>query len=536
MKKIFTLLSFSFAVILLISPLQFAQSSYQNVNSLAYNSLTSLPTDGQIDSRFLSGNSKMGLNNMQESNLSLAMKPRGLSLDTRTAELQNSLPLEFEPWESKKHFWVGVGEIAILEFLPWAMAKWVRNWEDPADNWANVSSESWFRNLSNGWEYDGDNFTTNNYAHPYHGAMFFSVGRTNGYDFWESTAWSLTGSAIWEYFGETFRPAFNDWIYTGVGGAAYGEMLYRLSSLVTDNRATGAERFWSEFWGTLINPVRGFNRAISGEMGQNFDNPKWSRPKDFRLEFDAGTRTLDQDGDGKFEEGDIEGLFTMNLYYGNPFKAKKPFEFFRFDVGFSSGKPHFAQLNSSGYLFGFDLKKNKHKLNVHLDFLYNNLIRETTTETDTVYNGLVFGTTQLFPHLLSNFPIGSKTSIVTQVGINAILMGATRNDYYTDIEGRLYDFGPGVGLRLQGALMSNGWDYFKFFYYGAWMYTQSEPGDSKHNVHFLLFEAQYPFTSFFSFGVRGGWFWRESYYDDFPDVNKNHPMIRVFFRTALVNF
>ena len=144
MKKIFTLLSFSFAVILLISPLQFAQASYQNVNSLAYNSLTSLPTDGQIDSRFLSGNSKMGLNNMQESNLSLAMKPRGLSLDTRTAELQSSLPLEFEPWESEKHFWVGVGEIAILEFLPWAMAKWVRNWDDPADNWANVSSESWW--------------------------------------------------------------------------------------------------------------------------------------------------------------------------------------------------------------------------------------------------------------------------------------------------------------------------------------------------------------------------------------------------------
>ena len=443
---------------------------------------------------------------------------------------------DFEPWESEKHFWVGVGEIALLEFIPWALARWIRHWEDPADNWAKVTPDTWWRNLSKGFEYDGDNFLTNNYAHPYHGALFFNAGRTNGYDFWESTAWSLTGSAIWEHFGETFRPAFNDWIYTGIGGAAYGEILYRLSSLITDNRATGSERFWSEFWGTLINPVRGFNRAISGEMGQNFDNPKWSRPEDLRLELDAGTRTLDQNGDKQFRENELEGVFALNILYGNPFKAKKPFEYFRFDVGFSSGEPHFSQLNSSGYLFGFDLKKNKHKFNVNLELNYNNLIREQTTETDTVYKGLVYGTTQLYPHLSSNFPIGSKTSIITQLGINAILMGATRNDYFVDVEGRLYDFGPGVGARLYAGIRSNGWDYFRVFYYGAWLFTQSEPSDSKHNVHALLLEAQYPFTSFFSFGVRAGVYWRESYYDNFPDVSRNHPIVKVFFRTALIGF
>ncbi len=460
-----------------------------------------------------------------------------LAIDRNKLRLNKNLfPEEFKSWESEKHFWVGVGEIAILEFIPWALAKWIRNWEDPADNWANVSKETWWRNLSRGWEYDGDNFTTNNYAHPYHGALFFNAGRTNGYDFWESTAFSLTGSAIWETFGETFRPAFNDWIYTGIGGAAYGEILYRLSSLVTDNRATGSERFFSELWGTLLNPVRGFNRAISGEMGQNFDNPDWSRPKDFRLEFSAGTRSIDVNGDKQYREDELEGLFTMNIYYGNAFKAKKPFEFFRFDVGFSSAVPHFAQLNSSGYLFGFDLKKNKHKFNVDLELRYNNLIREQTTETDTVYKGLVFGNTQIYPHILSNFPIGSKTSIITQVGINAILMGATRNDYYIDVEGRIYDFGPGIGARLLGSIRSNGWNYLTVFYYATWIWTQSIPADSKHNIHLLSVEAQYPFTSFFSFGVLAGVYWRESYYDNFPDVSRNHPIIRVFFRTALINF
>jgi hypothetical protein len=535
MKKNYTYQTFLIAIFLLISPLQFAQTNSQSVNNNNYSMLHSSATQ-LIKSEFISDN----LNNQSlyaiENKTSLAVKPTGLKLYVKTPNTQIPLPEDFQTWESTKHFWIGVGEIGLLEFIPWAMAKWIRTWEDPSKNWANVSSKTWWRNLSNGWEYDGDSFVTNNYAHPYHGALFFSVGRTNGYNFWESTAWSLTGSAIWETFGETYRPAFNDWIYTGIGGANYGEILYRLSSLVTNNRATGSERFWSEFWGTLINPVRGFNRAISGEMGHNFDNPEWSRPKDFRLELDAGTRLMDINGDKQYKENELEGLFTMSISYGNPFKAVKPFEYFNFNFGYSSSIPHFSQLNSSGYLFGFNLQNNKHKFNVNLDFDYNNLIREQTSSTDTVYKGLLFGSTQIYPHLLSNFNIGNNTFLVTQIGINAMLMAATQDDYYKDVEGRIYDFGPGVGGRLSAAIRSNGWDYLRAFYYGAWMFTQSEPSDSKHNIHFLMLEAQYPFTTYFSVGVRAGVYWRESYYKNYPDVIRNYPMVRVFFRTAVVNF
>ena len=442
---------------------------------------------------------------------------------------------DFKPWESEKHFWIGAGEIAILEFIPWALARWIRHWEDPADNWAKVSSESWWRNLSSGWEYDGDNFETNNFAHPYHGALFFSAGRTNGYDFWESTAWSLSGSAIWEYFGETFRPAFNDWIYTGVGGVNLGEITYRLSSMVTDNTASGSDRFWSEVFGTLINPVRGFNRAISGEMGQNFPNPEWSRPDDFLITFDAGTRTVDKNGDKQYRDKELEGLFALRLVYGNPFKSKKPFEYFGFNLAVASGLPHFTQMNSTGFLFGYELKKNKHRFDVNLDFNYNNLIKQEITLGDTSYKGFLFGTTQLYPHLLSRFPIGNKTEIVTQVGINTILMGATPNDYYVDVEGRVYDFGPGIGTRLYVSIQNGIWSYINLLYYGAWLWTQSEPSDSKHHIHFLLLEAQYPFTSYFAFGVSAGIYWRNSYYENFPDVSKNHPIIRVFFKTALLD-
>jgi hypothetical protein len=456
---------------------------------------------------------------------------------------------DFKPWESEKHFFIGVGEVAILEFIPWALAKWIRTWEDPAKNWANVSSETWWRNLSSGWEYDGDNFTTNNFAHPYHGALFFNAGRTNGYNFWESTAFSLAGSAIWEHFGETYRPSFNDWIYTGIGGANLGEILYRLSSMVTDNRASGSDRVWSEIFGTIINPVRGFNRAVTGEMGQNFDNPEWSRPKDFLIAFDGGIRSIDKNGDKQYRSKEVEGLFTLNMVYGNRFKAKKPFDFFGFEFAIASNQPHFTTMNSTGFLFGYELEANKHRFDVSLDFNYNNLIKEEYSETDTVYKGFLFGSTQIFPHLSSIFPIGEKTNLVTRVGINGMMMAATPNDYYIDVEGRTNDFGPGVGTRIYAAIQNGIWNYVSVLYYGAWLWTQSQPDNSKHHIHFLILEAQYPLTDYFSIGFSTGVYWRNSYYDSYEgiiggveynrepsEVYKHHPIARLFFRTALIDF
>lgn len=455
---------------------------------------------------------------------------------------------DFKPWESEKHFWIGAGEIAILEFIPWALAKWFRTWEDPADNWANVSSDTWWQNLQSGFEYDGDNFLTNNFSHPYHGALFFNAGRTNGYDFWESTAFSLTGSAIWEHFGETFRPSFNDWIYTGIGGANLGEILYRLSSMVTDNRASGSERVWSEIWGALLNPVRGFNRAISGEMGQNFDNPDWRRPDDFLITFDGGTRSIDKDGDEKYTSKEVEGLFTLNLAYGNRFKAKKPFDFFGFEFAIASNQPHFTTMNSTGFLFGWELEKNKHRFDVTLDFNFNDLIKEEISENDTTYKGFLFGSTQVFPHLSSILPIGEKTNLITRVGINGMMMAATPNDYYVDVEGRTNDFGPGVGTRVFAAIQNGIWNYVSILYYGAWLWTQSQPDNSKHHIHFLILEAQYPITKYFSIGFSTGVYWRNSYYDAYSgiiggveytrepsDVTKSHPVGRLFFRTAILD-
>ncbi|MFZ2323020.1 MAG: hypothetical protein WAV89_04905 [Ignavibacteriaceae bacterium] len=37
----------------------------------------------------------------------------------------------YSDWELRKHFAVSAGELAVVEFIPWAIAKWIRKWNDP---------------------------------------------------------------------------------------------------------------------------------------------------------------------------------------------------------------------------------------------------------------------------------------------------------------------------------------------------------------------------------------------------------------------
>ena len=432
----------------------------------------------------------------------------------------------YRDWELGKHFAVSAGELAVVEFIPWAMAKWIRKWNDPSKNWANVGLKSWRNNLSSGWEYDGDAFLTNYFAHPYHGNLYFNIGRANGYDFWESIAWSFAGSAIWEEFGETYRPAFNDWINTSVNGVTLGEITYRLSTYVTDNTATGSKRVLTEIAGALINPVRGVSRLLSGEVTRVFPNPEWRIPENFYLLFDAGFRQLDRSGDAIIKEGIQEGLFDFEVYYNHGFAKdlQVPFSSFYFSVSLSSGSPNLTELTAVGNLYGWPLKLKSnvsHILNISLEYDYQH------------NPGFVYGGTTVTPQLFSVFKLNEKLDINTILGLSLVMMGATPNDFYIDVEGRNYDFGPGIGNYFAAALKKGIWDLVRIYYQGQWIWTQSEPSDSKHHLHVLWIDTQYPLTSYFAVGIGGGVFWRESYYKYYENVISKMPIAKVFFKTAI---
>ena len=93
--------------------------------------------------------------------------------------------------------------------------------------------------MEQGWVWDLDDFTVNQFGHPYQGNNYFNAGRANGLSFYESAAMTAFGSGTWEYFGETNHASLNDFINTTLGGIALGEMFHRAAWLMRDTHETG---------------------------------------------------------------------------------------------------------------------------------------------------------------------------------------------------------------------------------------------------------------------------------------------------------
>ena len=463
---------------------------------------------------------------------SLDNKPEidSIYVDTLTKEVKIVKDTSnFRFYEDSHHLWLALGQTAFVEYLPFFMAKYLRDWgSNPEEiNWTKVSWDTWRRNLRDGFEYDGDNFLTNYFSHPYHGNLYFNAGRTNGYNFWESSIFAFLGSGIWEMFAESFRPSFNDLVNTTINGINFGETLFKLSAMMTDNKARGFERTWREIVGGLINPVRGVTRLVSGEAWKVFPNPDYARPKAFQVKMWAGMRRLDPsfEGGGEiFTKGIEQGIYGMDVVYGDIFDYTEPFSYFNFGTELNSGSPQFGRLYSTGHIFGITLKDKKdvkHKLNFTLDYSYTN------------NPGYQYGQTSVIPNLMSKYKFLWGTELLTQVGFNAVLMGGTNTDYFVAADGRDYDLGPGVGVLANFEIRKNNWAFVKLMYTNGWIFSMTEPQDSKHNLNHIQLDLNFPLQKYFAVGLVASIYWRNSFYDGSPDVRKQVPIAKLYFSTLL---
>ena len=130
----------------------------------------------------------------------------------------------------------------------------------------DISTKTWKYNLKHGWVWDDDHFGTNFIGHPHSGNIYFNVARSNGYSFWASLPFAIEGSLMWEYFGENTQPSKNDIVNTPISGMFLGEVLYRISSNILDDRARGINRFWRELIAGILDPPRALNRLTQGKM------------------------------------------------------------------------------------------------------------------------------------------------------------------------------------------------------------------------------------------------------------------------------
>ncbi len=187
-------------------------------------------------------------------------------------------------------------------------------------------------NLHTKWVIDTDPFATNQFLHPYQGAMYHDFARSAGLGYWQSAAYAFGGSLLWEIAGETTSPSKNDQVASGIGGSLFGEPLFRMAHMVLNSG--NSTPFWRELAAAAISPALGFNRAA---FGDRFDHVFSSHDAAVfvRAEIGASSNRLTaSDAISSFKQRDAVADFTME--YGRPgqpgYTYDRPFDYFTFQA------------------------------------------------------------------------------------------------------------------------------------------------------------------------------------------------------------
>ncbi len=410
------------------------------------------------------------------------------------------------------HFWPALGEVGILLVVPWFFNRHVAD-----DSTAVLSFDAWKSNIVQGMEWDRDAFQTNMWAHPYHGGTYFNAARSNGYNFWQSAAWSWGGSFLWETFGENNRPAVNDWMSTAIGGIGLGEVLHRFSLLVWDNSGTGFGRTAREFAGFLVNPLGGFNRLVRGEWTKVGPNPEDRFPSASAGALRLGYRWI---GEGGRDEPQSGGFLSFDYRYGDAFKDfGRPFDAFEFTAQLYGNNEvqRMGLVHLTGSLYGTELKKTEkadHVFHLAQHFDYVNI---RTLET---------GGSSLSATFLSRWDVSESWNVFTRIEPSALLIWGV-NSEYSDFTKRDYDFGSGAGLRARIGLQNQSGAGVGLTYLLLWQHTLNGAiGD--HVIQLGGVQGYVPVYK--KLGLGATWFLnvRNSYYRDYPNVYRRNPEFRAF--------
>jgi hypothetical protein len=222
---------------------------------------------------------------------------------------------------------------------------------DPAT--FRVTPESIRSNLRGPWVVDDDPFQINQLGHPYQGAMYHGIARSNGLSYWPSMVYTFAASALWEIAGEITPPSANDQIASGIAGSFLGEPLFRISRLLLD-RADNGPGVWRTVASVLASPPTGLNHLLVGSPAgpPRSDAVPFS---DIRVQFGATAIPSSRSQTGYSLALDQPRL-ALSMDYGYPgnasYRHERPFDYFRIESSVSGeGLEH---LSTRGLIAGSD--------------------------------------------------------------------------------------------------------------------------------------------------------------------------------------
>ena len=441
-----------------------------------------------------------------------------------------------DPERQKKHPWKAALEAFAINVGVQCFDQFVMN-----EEFAKISFHSIKHNIETGFVWDNDQFSTNLFAHPYHGGLYFNAARSHGMNFWESVPYSFCGSLMWETTCEIEPPAINDLMATTFGGVAIGEVTHRVSNLVFDDRLSGFPRFMREFLGTLICPIKGLNRILSGDAwrvrGKYYKYHDYQRsPVSFSAS--AGYRYL-ADNNTLFR-GEGNPYVRFNLVYGDPFDGEttKPYDYFTLDAtfGLSSNQPLITGLHLLGRLWSVPVEVSKGTemefgIFQHFNYYDSQPVKDGTSLVPyRISEAASFG-----PGIIYRFPqVGNLTRFEQRVFLDGILLGGSLTDYYNVID-RDYNMGSGYSVKASSfmefgkvATFQIGADYYRIFTWKGYEGKDLETTDplylnaqgDKGNASLLVLNARFglALSNRLNLDFNVSNYWRDTHYSYHDDV------------------
>ena len=416
----------------------------------------------------------------------------------------------------KYPLWIPAVEVLGAVAFTWALDRYLLN----AD-YARIGFNSWKSNLKNGWEWDGDRFGVNFIGHPYSGTLSYNAGRSNGYNYWQSFGFAFGGSLMWEYFGENTRPSYNDIINTPVNGAFLGEVLYRLSSNILDDRTRGTERVFREIGAGLVDPMRGFNRLIQGKSFRRTNKEVYEK-EPINISALGGVRKINYTGGNIFGDGAYNAMFNVQFDYGNPFeiRKRKPFDFFKLsaDINIGVGRKFVDNILGIGILFGKNTQVGKLALLIG-GFQYYDYWDNKKFELGTIGFGA---------GLISKLPLSKTSNLYTRIHLALVPFAGSSTRFGPDTsQVRDYNYGGGLESKFETTFNLGKYATASLMYYFYWIRTYI--GVNGNNfVHILQPRITVRLYKYLSIGVENYMYYNDRYIRGLPVIHSLQTEQKIF--------
>lgn len=419
-----------------------------------------------------------------------------------------------EPVREKK-FWRASAEWFLAQAVPASVNYFIRK-----DPYSHISFKNFFNHQRfSAWDWDDNQFTTNQIDHPYHGNLYFNAFRSNGYNLWQSSIATVVGSYIWETGGETQAPSINDFVNTSFAGILVGEMTHRVSRNIIARIGRTDNKRGNEITAFLVNPVNGINRWLDG---------KWGTADDYYLAdssvivgaVDLGVKRLDSKNGDLIEKGKNAYFLRFRFFYNDgEHRLKRPFDQFSVNMEVGSGDSTFIQaVNVHALMYGHEFFETNNGqyyglLTAHYDF-YNN-------------DAFFYGAQSLNYNLEAKYSY-KKSQLRLRAAGGAVVLGAVPDPYLLYGDSRNYNYGSGLSYRFQGDMNIGKRLLLNVDYNGGVFFTLSG-NDSNYTLNALSLESSLRVYKNFTLNASGGYFSLHGHFDDpeLADYNREYPFARL---------